>query len=116
MDDLNEKLAELLGDPDTMNRVRKMAESILGGEEQAPPSPPKAEPENIGMPSGDEIKAIMSVMSHLKSGENDSRVQLIAALKPHLSEERRERADSAIKILKIIEILPLIKESGLLKL
>lgn len=116
MDDLSEKLAELLNDPDSMNRVRQMAENLLGGaEESAPPqsAPQNAAPELLG---GDELKSIMSVISHLKSSENDSRVQLIAALKPHLSEARRERADSAIKLLKLLELWPYIKESGLLKL
>ena len=30
MDDLSSKLTELLNDPESMNRVRQMAESILG--------------------------------------------------------------------------------------
>ena len=30
MDDLSEKLAELLNDPESMNRVRQMAENLLG--------------------------------------------------------------------------------------
>ena len=29
MDDLNKKLTEILNDPESMNRVRQMAESIL---------------------------------------------------------------------------------------
>ena len=33
MDDLSAKLTELLNDPESMNRVRQMAESILGGSE-----------------------------------------------------------------------------------
>ena len=30
MDDISEKLAEILNDPESMNRVRLMAESMLG--------------------------------------------------------------------------------------
>ena len=36
MDDISEKLAELLNDPDSLNRVREMAENILGNNTAAP--------------------------------------------------------------------------------
>lgn len=118
MDDLSSKLTELLNDPESMNRVRQMAESILGesGEKANIPAPPPGLPDMNDIPTGEELKSIMSVISRMKSTSDDSRVQLIAALRPHLSEERRARADTAIKILKLLDILPLIKESGLLKL
>ena len=32
MDDLSEKLAELLNDPESLDRVKAMAESLMGGE------------------------------------------------------------------------------------
>ena len=35
------------------------------------------------------------------------------ALKPHLSEERSKKVDDAVKIMQLIKLLPLIKESGL---
>lgn len=120
MDDLSEKLAELLNDPDSMNRVRQMAESLLG--EQAAPEPQQQSNDfsgllnGAGMLNGDELRSVMSIISRLKSAGNDSRSQLLTALKPHLSEPRREKVDTAIKILKLIELFPYIKESGLLKL
>ena len=61
------------------------------------------------------IKQIISIFSKMKNTADDSRVQLIYALRPHLSEERRARADTAVKMLKLLDMLPLIKESGLLK-
>ncbi len=111
MDDLSEKLAELLNDPESMNKVLQMAENLLGGNNESAP-------QNSGSDDsgGDELKAIMSIMSMLKSSVNDSRTQLLTALKPHLSEPKREKVDTAIKILKILEMLPLIKETGLLNL
>lgn len=119
MDDLSSKLTELLSDPESMERVRKMAESILGesAAEPAAPAIGSGELSDIGdMLSGSELQAIISIISQLKSSSDDSRVQLINALKPHLSEERQKRADTALKILKLLDLLPLIKESGLLKL
>lgn len=114
MDELSEKLAGLLNDPETMDRVRKMAENILGEDtENTQPSPFS---EITGMLGVEELQSIMSVISKLKSSGNDPRTQLLTALKPHLSEPRREKVDTAIKILKMLEILPLMKDSGLLKL
>lgn len=115
MDDLGEKLAGILNDPESMERVRQMAENILGenkAEETA--SSPLGD---IGsMLGGDEIQSIIAVVSRLKNSGDDPRSKLLNALKPHLSEPRREKVDTAIKILKLIELLPLIKETGLLKL
>ena len=115
MDDLGEKLAGILNDPQTMERVRKMAENILGENE--------SEKENTGsigdiggMLGVDEMGTIISIVSKLKNSGNDPRTQLLTALKPHLSEPRRDKVDTAIKILKVLEILPLVKDSGILKL
>ena len=118
MDDLSAKLAELLNDPESMNRVRQMAENILGESGGDPPSPePPGDLSGIGkMLGGGELNSIISVISKMKSASDDSRVQLISALRPHLSEERKKRADTAIKILKLLDLLPLIKDSGLMNL
>lgn len=115
MDDLGEKLAGLLNDPQTMERVRKMAENILG--ENEPEKENTNQMSDLGsMLGADEMGAIISIISKLKNSGNDHRTQLLVALKPHLSEPRREKVDTAIKILKVLEILPLMKDSGILKL
>ena len=110
MEDLGEKLAEILNDPESMNRVRQMAESLLGGEEK------KEEPSDISPLGANEMQMMVNIMSRLKSSKGDESTELLNALKPHLSEPRREKVDTAIKILKLIELFPLIKESGLFKL
>lgn len=108
MDELSEKLAGLLNDPDTMARVRQMAQGLFSGENAASQSETPAA--TGAMPSAEELGKIMSVMSKLNSAGNDSRQALLLALKPHLSEPRREKVDNAVKILKLLELLPLIKE------
>ena len=42
----------------------------------------------------------------------DSRCDLIAALRPLLSEPRRRRADDAMQLIKLIDLLPMIEELG----
>ena len=115
MDDLSEKLAGILNDPESMERVRKMAENILGenNEQQNETSPLN---DIGGMLGAEDMQSIIAIISKLKNSGNDPRSRLLNALKPHLSEPRREKVDTAIKILKILELLPLMKESGLLKL
>ena len=113
MDDLSEKLAGILNDPESMERVKKIAESILGEDNSKPTASPF---ENIGEAlGGEEISAIISIITKLKSSGNDPRSQLLTALKPHLSSPRQEKVDTAIKILKMLEIMPLIKDSGIIK-
>ncbi len=114
MDDLNEKLAGILKDPQSMERVRQMAQSILAGNEE-----PAKEPEN-GFDLGSladsvDLGSIINIVSKLNSSQDDQRTHLISALRPYLSEKRQEKADNAVKILKLLELLPLLKESGLFK-
>lgn len=110
MDDLNEKITALLSDPSALEGIRSMAAGLLGGSEKAEPEPkPNVFPE---MPDID-IGRLMSIMGRLKNNETDDRTRLLLALKPHLSEKRRERVDKAVKILKLLDMLPLLKDSGI---
>lgn len=43
----------------------------------------------------------------------DKNTALIKALKPHLKPERQKKADEAIRLMKLVEMLPLIQKSGL---
>ncbi|MBR5272068.1 MAG: hypothetical protein IKU25_01550 [Clostridia bacterium] len=54
------------------------------------------------------ISGIMQAMNR-----DDSRCDLIRALKPHLRPERQHRADEAIRLLKIISALPILREQNL---
>ena len=76
----------------------------------------KEEPADLPSFAPDQLASIMSVMSALNKSGDDARTRLLLALKPHLSEKRRERVDRAIKLMKLISIMPLITESGLFKL
>ncbi len=109
MDELSQKLAEILNDPQSMNKVREMAEDILGDKKEPEPS------QDLGGLLGDiDLINVMNLVSKLNSTSEDSRTMLLSSLKPHLSEPKREKVDTAIKILKLLELLPLLKESGVL--
>lgn len=122
MDDISEKLAEILNDPESMNRVRLMAESMLGDKQTQQQNDNKHGQQSAQNGDTDfsdaafdanQLAKIMSVMKQLKNSGNDSRANLLLALKPLLSAPRREKVDTALKLLKIVDMLPLIKGSGL---
>lgn len=110
MDELNQKLTQILNDPESMNRVRQMAESILSDKEDDT----SADDSVFGMLGGEDLGNIMSIVSRLNNQQNDARTNLLLALKPHLSEAKREKVDTAIKILRLLDLLPILKESGVL--
>ena len=110
MDDLSRKLTEILNDEESMNKVRSLAENILSNNETQSNSD-----DNFGL-SANELSMIMGIIGRLKNGKDDKRTALLSALKPNLSAEKQEKVDVAIKLLKLIEILPLLKESGILSI
>ncbi len=63
-----------------------------------------------------DIEAIMKLGELLSNMNNktDKNAQLLLALKPHLRPENRQKADNALKLLKILNILPLLKDSGII--
>ena len=107
MDDISEKLSALLGDPEGMERIKNMAQSLLGSTPE-PVEDPSLDDFNI------DIGALTGILKKMKSsGGNDSRINLLLALKPNLSPEKQAKVDSAIKILKLIEFAPILKDMGL---
>ena len=64
---------------------------------------------------GIDIEAILK-LSELFSEMNkdDKSSQLLSALKPHLRKENQTKVDSAMKLMKLMSLLPYLQESGLL--
>lgn len=109
MDELNRKLEEILNDPQSMNKVRMLAESLLGDETE-----PQNNEDNAGSINAADIGRIVNIIGSLENQENNNRAKLLLALKPHLTQKRHARVDSAVKLLKLIEALPLLREAGIL--
>lgn len=115
MDDISKTLADLLNDPESLNRVHEMAENLLGNQDKNHTTSQTDTDSIFGDMDIDpaQIGKIMSVMSKLKTNRDDERSRLLLALKPHLSPPRREKVDTAVKLLKLIDLLPLLKDSGI---
>ena len=105
MDDLGAKLGELLNHPEALERVKKMAEELFSGEESEDPPQEESAPDIAGM---------MKLVSRCQSMGDNDRTRFLQSLKPFLSENRQKKTDTAIRLLKVVELYPLIRESGIL--
>ncbi|MDE6752417.1 MAG: hypothetical protein K2J59_06595 [Eubacterium sp.] len=116
MDNLNDIIASLSSDD--INMLKGVASSILGEDSSNSNSNPPVEENNsqnalssLGF-NGDDFSMIMKAKSMFDrmNKTSNKNTDLILALKPHLSPENRNKADTAIRILKMFEILPLLKD------
>lgn len=110
--EITERLSALLSDPEGLERIKSMAAGLLGN------SPPAFEPQEEASPFGDiDISSVARLAGMLKSKSTDNeKTRLLLALKPHLSTQRQKRVDTAVKILKLLELAPMLSELGLFKL
>lgn len=116
--DLGSLLSSL--SPEDMSRLQTLAGSLLGGSSPGPqanpaqgPRPEKGMPDlsGTGLPDLTQFANLAPVLSAF--GKHDDRVSFIEALKPLLSEGRRKKADEAIKLLRLLSLLPLLRERGI---
>ena len=117
MDDLSAKITELLSDPQGLEKVKTLANGLLSNS-KAQEAKQETTVSASALPfDPSQISGMISVMNALKStNQKDENTALLLSLKPHLSSQRRKKVDTAIAIMRIIKILPLLKESGLMNL
>lgn len=123
MDNLNDIINSLSADD--INMLKGVASSILGDSgESVQPQPQQntvkqSAPQQSGVPAlaglgfdGIDFDMIMKAKTIFERMNNTSNknVDLIMALKPHLSPETQNKADQALRILKLFEVLPLLRE------
>ena len=134
MDDISSRINQILSDPQSMQQLQTLAQSLglsapaettvpppspsggidmsqvgallsqfgLGQQQQAPPSP------SIDMNS---ILQIQKAMQLFANGNKN--VELLRSLRPLLSERRQKKVDDAVRIMQLIQMLPMLKEAGL---
>lgn len=128
MENINDIISGL--SQDDIEMLKGVAQSILGGDgkqnqtaqsgdaaqstrQSAGKNAPPVQnlPAQLGISSADlnmmmKAKKIFDKMN----SASDKNTDLIMALKPHLSPENRNKADTAIKILRLFDALPYLKE------
>ncbi len=129
MDNMADKIGSILSDEESLKQIMELADMFKNGFGSSDSSnenfsdaenTQKSEnsDESSGFSFGDILGnidplLIMSLISEFSS--SDVHCDLISALRPLLSEEKRVKADKAIKMLKIYRIYTTLKESGALK-
>lgn len=96
--------------------IASMLSGLGGNNNQQEQNPVQnSEPASGGMPNID-IAMIMKLQQAFSSmNTNDKNSQLLLALKPHFSEKRSKKVDQAITLMRLYSMLPMLKESGILK-
>jgi len=111
MDDLNEKLTSLLSSPEGMAKIQSVM-AALGGEMPAAEQPPTPTPAPAieGIPDLSALTKLLPLLSGMGQDNEDTR--LLLALRPYLHGEREKRLDEAVRLMKMLRLLPLLQEQG----
>lgn len=141
MDDLTALLGQIMSDPEAVAQIKTLGASLGLGmaaePEPEPPPPPAPAPQTpdlsslaslLGLlgprpaqqappqatPPGIDVTMIMKLTQAMAGMQaNRENIDLLLALKPRLKPERAKKVDDAIRVMQLIQFLPLIKESGL---
>ncbi len=102
-----ESLLSSISDED-MAKIKGIADSLMDKGDSQPKETPKKQDMMSNLPfDADMMKKIMGLMGQFN--KEDYRTRLIQDLKPMLSDERKHKADEAVKFLQLMEVLPLLK-------
>ncbi|MCI9273871.1 MAG: hypothetical protein HFE39_07940 [Clostridiales bacterium] len=118
MDDLAGKISELLNNPESLEKIKGLS-GLLGQSPMAPQPEPEinqnSAPDLGSMLSADTLQTVMKLaplFSSMKQDDNSTR--LLHALRPMLGAKRQQKLDQSIKMMQMIRILPLLKNTGIL--
>ena len=106
MADLQEILSSI-SDED-MAKIKSVADSIMSNNAKSESKQEQSQANNFSLPFDmGTMGKMMSLMGQMN--KEDHRTRLIQDLKPLLSDDRRQKADEAIKFLQLMDMLPLLK-------
>ena len=128
MAEFDDKLNQLLSDPDSMAQIMRLAQSLSGDSQegggttgqrepppQAPPQHPHQEPppQNGGgdllssLTGGVDPKLLMRLLPLIQElgGQQDSNARnLLYALRPYLKPERQEKVERALQLARLFHL------------
>ena len=122
LDDIAEKIQSLLSDEESMRQIQELAAMFSGGDISSPEVGPGISPDFSGSSSehsgdgsdglGINPIALMQIIGTATA--SDKNCDLLKALRPHLSHEKQQKLDRAVKLLKLYNIFTTMRESGML--
>ena len=112
MGELEDRLNAILGDPEQMEKIARLAKKLTGGE----PEPPAGAPAGKGGEEPGLDPAVLQRIGrllHAGTAQDRDRQALLAAMRPYLSEKRRNKMDRAVRIARLAKMAQLaMGESG----
>lgn len=120
MDDLQSKISQILSDPQALSELKGLGEQLgLSNASFSSQQEKQSANSNSLFPSSGFSPDMLSMFSKIAplmsdvSKEDDTQ-RLLNALRPFLSDDRKKKLDEANKLLKIMKLLPMVKELGVL--
>ena len=115
---MEDPLQELFGSisPEVMEQMQHMAQNLFGSGDNTENDQEQttSDPSNESAFAIDpEMLAKLSGILNRRQQPPDNRAVLIEAIKPHLTEPHRRKADQALGFLRAMELIPLLREAGL---
>ena len=100
MDNINELLNSI--SPQDMERLKGVASSLMNSEKES--KKPEQSTDGISALFGNDTANMLMKVATQMNTDNDK-----TALEPLLSEERRTKAEEAMKFLRLMDALPLLR-------
>ena len=113
MSELQDTLRQIMSNPEAMRQVQSLGEQLglnAASSASASPAPVPAPPDKT---SGDMLSAFSKLAPLMRAPQNDEPAALLNALRPFLSEEKQERLRHAQRLIGLMRVIPLLKDSGL---
>ena len=120
MDDLQSKISQILSDPQALSELKGLGEQLGLSNTSFSSQQEKQGSNNNSLFSSSgfspDMLSMFSKIAPLMSdvSKEDDTQRLLNALRPFLSDERKKKLDEANKLLKIMKLLPMVKELGVL--
>lgn len=106
MEDIASKIQSVLNDEQSMKQISELAAMLGLGESDSSSEPNSQIPENS--PDIAKAMSILSIINQAKA--DDENICFLSALRPLLAEQTQPRVDKAIKLLRLLNLLPALKE------
>lgn len=115
MSEIQDTINQILSNPEAMRQVQSLGEQLgLSNNPPAPLPAPAVPAVPVQQDNGEMISALTKLAPLMsKAAPNDETTALLNALRPFLSGEKLNRLNHAQKLMRLIKIIPLIKDSGL---
>ena len=99
--EMNDTLKGLLGDPEALGNMMNILKTAMNGNTNPEKQPGNSDSAETFTEMAEQSKKIRSFNAE---HDDDNRSKLLCALKPYLSEGRREKIDYILNLMKMLHI------------